>query len=320
MLAPFRMNSLPGLLLAALPPVAAAGFGLALLSLVGGGAQVWRMAGASGPYSLLMAVGVLGVTFVLSALLGMGPAGRHAPLVVLVGLATLPWMLGIAGSQEAMERVLAALPEGRHGEALAQWVAGTGEAMVTRLVGAWMSAALLGAVALGLVLLHKRATSGGEQTGRLLGAALAMALGGTALVVALEAHQLFELLTSLAARTPDTRTELITASTGTLAHLQELHAALMGLMAILALALVCWQFFLRPEAVTQWAGSVMLGVLAAAVVVLDARPMQLVAQEASRAKSPGTPLPLLVRGMLSDALGAVPPTGHLPAPSLSTKP
>ncbi|ATB30710.1 hypothetical protein [Melittangium boletus] len=320
MLVPFRLNSLPGLLLAALPPVAVAGFTFALLSYVGGSAQVWRMVGASGPYSLLMMVGVLGVTFVLSALLGMGPAGKHAPLVVLVGLATLPWMLGIAGSQEAMERMLPALPEGRHGEALAPWVAGTGEAMVTRLVGAWMSAALLGAVALGLVLLHKRASSGGEQAGRLLGAALGMALGGTALVVALEAHQLFELLTSLAARTPEVRAELIAQSTGTLAHLQELRAALMGLLAILALALVCWQFFLRPEAVSQWAGSLMLGALVAAVVVLDARPMQLAAQEASLAESPGTSLPLMVRGMLSDALGAVPPTGHLPAPALSTKP
>ena len=48
---------------------------------------------------------------VLSGLLCMGLSGRHAPLVVLVGLAMLPWFLGIAGTQEAMERVLAMLPD-----------------------------------------------------------------------------------------------------------------------------------------------------------------------------------------------------------------
>ncbi len=320
MLVPFRLNSLPGLLVAALPPMAVAGFGLALLSLVGGGAQVWRMAGASGAYSLLMVTGVVGVTCVLSALLGMGPAGKHAPLVVLVGLATLPWMLGIAGSQESMERVLATLPEGHHGEALAQWVSGTGEAMVTRLVGAWMSAALLGAVALGLVLQHKRAAHRGEPSGRLLGAALGLALGGMALVVALEAHQLFALFTSLGERAPETRALLISASTDTLARLQACRMALMGLMAILSLALVCWQFFLHPDAVGQWAGSLMLGAIVALVVILDGRPLRLAAEEASRAQAPGTPLSSLIRGVLADALEAVPPTGHLPAPTLTPKP
>ncbi|MFY0583682.1 hypothetical protein ACN28S_63675 [Cystobacter fuscus] len=66
--------------------------------------------GCAGLYSVLMWLGI-GVTLVLSTLLCRGSAGRHAPLVLLVGLATLPWLLGIAGTQEAMRRVLAALPE-----------------------------------------------------------------------------------------------------------------------------------------------------------------------------------------------------------------
>ena len=320
MLVPFRLNSLPGLLLAALPPVAVGGFALALLSFVGGGAQVWRMAGVTGPYSLLMAVGVLGVTAVLSVLLCMGPSGRHAPLVVLVGLATLPWMLGIAGSQEAMKRLLAALPTGSHGDASQMLVTGTGEAMVARLVGAWMSAALLGAVALGLVLLHRRARFTGEQTGRLLGAALGVALGGIALLVALEAHQLFELLTSLATRPPEARAGLLTASALSITHLHALRAGLLGVLAVLALALVGWQLLLRPEAVTQWAGSLMLGAIALAVVILDARPMQLAAREASRTEDPSRPLPVLMHRVLTETLGAVPPPHPLTPPGLLGRP
>jgi hypothetical protein len=320
MLVPFRLNSLPGLLLAALPPVAVGGFTLALLSFVGGGAQVWRMAGVTGTYSVWMATGVLGVTAVLSALLCMGPTGKHAPLVVLVGLATLPWMLGIAGSQEAMRRLLETLPEGRHGDAVQMLVTGTGEAMVTRLVGAWMSAALLSAVALGLVLLHRRARLSGEHTGRLLGAGLGVALGGIALLVALEAHQLFELLTSLATHPPEARAGLLTASALSITHLHALRATLLGVLAVLALALVGWQFLQRPEAITQWAGSLMLGVIAASVVILDARPLQLAAREASRAEDPSRPLPVLMHQVLTETLGALPPTSPLTAPALLRRP
>ncbi|HYO55783.1 hypothetical protein [Archangium sp.] len=293
--------------MAALPPAAVVGFGFAFLSFAGGRAEVWRMTDSTGPYSVLMAIAVLGVTLVLSGLLSMGPSGRHAPLVVLVGLATLPWLLGIAGTQEAVEKVLAALPDAGNGDALAVLVAGTGEAMVTRLLGAWMSAALLVAVAVGLVLLRERATLVEEDSGRLLGAALGLALGSIALLVALEAHHLFELLTTLATQAPEARAGLIAAGTKKLTHLQELRSATLGALAVLALALICWQFILRPEDVTQWAGSLMLAALAAAVLVLDARPMQLAARGAREADVSRTLLPMLVHHDPSSAFDAVPP-------------
>jgi hypothetical protein len=315
MLVPARLNTLPGLLLAVLPPVAVLGFGLAFLSFAGGRAEVWRMTDATGPYSVLMAVAVLAVMLVLSGLLSMGPSGRHAPLVVLVGLATLPWLLGIAGTQEAVEKVLAALPDAGNGDALAVLVAGTGEAMVTRLMGAWMSAALLVAVAVGLVLLRERAALVGEEAGRLLGAALGLALGSTALLVALEAHHLFELLTTLATQAPEARAGLIAAGTEKLTSLQALRSATLGALTVLSLALICWQFFLRPEAVTQWAGSLLLAALAAAVLILDARPMQLAAQGAREADVSRALLPMLVHHDPSSALDAV-PSPHLPPPGL----
>lgn len=317
MLFPTRLNTLPGLLPALPPPVAVAGFGVAFLSLVGGRAGVWRLADAAGPYSLLMAVAVLGVTLMLSALLCRSPAGRRAPLVVLVGLATVPWFLGIAGTQEAMQRVLAALPDVGNGDALAVLVSGTGEAMVTRLLGAWMSAALLGGVALGLVLMRGQGTFGGEDAGRLLGAALSLALGSIALLVALEAHQLFELLTTLATQAPEARAGLVAAGTEQLTQRQELRSALLGALGVLALALVCWQFFLRPEAISQWAGSVVLAALAAAVLILDARPLELAAEGARDADASRTLLPMLVRNGPTNARTAAPrPRPYALAPGL----
>lgn len=283
MLVPAKLNPLPGLALASLPPVAVLGSSLAFLSFVGGSSVAWRMADVAGSYSLLLVGAVVGVTCVLSWLLCMGLSGRHAPLVALVGLATLPWFLGIAGTEEAMERVLAALPDVGGGNALAVLVSGTGEAMVTRLLGAWTSAALLVVVSVGLVLLRKQAALSGEDAGRLLGAALGLVLGGIALLVALEAHQLFELLTSLATQAPEARAGLILAGTRKLAQLQEVRSAALGALGVLALALVCWQLFLRPEAIGQWVGSMALVALAAAVLMLDAHPLRLATQRTRQA-------------------------------------
>ncbi len=312
MLVPAKLNPLPGLALAALPPVAVLGFSLAFLSFVGGSAAVWRMTEAAGPYSLLMMGAVVGVTCMLSWLLCMGLSGRHAPLVALVGLATLPWFLGIAGTEEAVERVLAALPEVGGGNALAVLVAGTGEAMVARLLGAWTSAALLVGVAVGLVLLREQAALSGEDAGRLLGAALGLVLGGIALLVALEAHQLFELLTSLATQAPETRAGLILSGTRKLTQLQELRSAALGALVVLALALVCWQLFLHPEAVGQWVGSMALVALAATVLMLDAHPLRLATQGARQANLANLLLEAPVR---DEALGPL-PSVQLPARGL----
>jgi hypothetical protein len=306
MLVPAKLNTLSGLLVALLPPVAVVGFGSAFLSYVGGRTEVWRMADTAGPYSLLMAAAVLGVAVMLSMLLSMGLTGRHAPLVVLVGIATLPWFLGIAGTEEAMERVLEALPDVGSGDALSVLVAGTGEAMVTRLLGAWASSALLVGVAVGLVLLRGRAALVGEGAGQLLGAALSLVLGSIALLVALEAHQLFQLLTTLATQAPEARAGFISAGTERLAHLQGLRQAALVALAVSALSLVSWQFFLRPQAVSQWAGSLMLAALSAAVLLLDARPLELAARGAREAGLSRLLLPMLVRSSASHALGTLP--------------
>jgi hypothetical protein len=293
-------------------------FGLALPPLWGGDTEVWRMAGAPGLYGVLMWTGIGGVTLVLSTLLCRGAAGRHAPLVLLVGLATLPWLLGIAGTQEAMRKVLAALPEVGGRDALAMLAAGTGEAMVTRRLGAWTSAALLGAVAVGLVLVHKRRRVG-EDSERMLGAALALALGFSALLAALEAHLLVELLTPRATPDSGANAALLATDTSRLTTLQELRWALLGAQTVLGLALVGWRFFPRPRAVAQWVGSLTLVAMAAAVLALDTRPLQLAAWGAWRADasrmSPASRLPHVLAG----ALGAV-PSAHCTTPAVRTGP
>lgn len=311
MLFPTRLNTLPGLLPALPPPVVVTGFGLAFLSLVGGQAGVWRLADAAGPYSLLMTVSVLGVMVLLSALLRRGPMGRQAPLLLLVGLATVPWFLGIAGTQEAVQRVLAALPDVGSRDALAVLVAGTGEAMVTRLLGAWMSAALLGGVAVGLVVMRPPDARRGQEARRLLGAALSLALGSIALLVALEAHHLFKLLTTLATQAPEARAGLVAVGTERLAQLQELRSALLGVLGVLGAALIGWELVPRPKALSRWTGNLMLAALAAAVLILDARPLQLAAEGAREADASRTLLPMLVHNGQITARASAP----LPRPS-----
>ena len=314
MLLPPRLTAHPALMLATLPLVAGVGSALALLPFVGRG-QAWHMVSTAGPYSALMVGAVLGVVGVLCTLLRTSPSAQPAPLVVLVGLATLPWFLGIAGTQEAMEKVLAALPRGEDREAvLAVLVPGTGEAMVTRMLGAWMSAGLLVSVALGLVLQQGRAVLGGRQSGRLLGAALGLALGCTALLVAIEAHHLFELLTTLATRAPEARAGLIAASGARLARLYELRSATLGALGVVALALVAWQFFLRPEAISQWVGSLVLAALAATVLFLDARPLQLTVHVPWQLDASRPEVTPRVRDVLVKALSAVPPVTGVGSP------
>ena len=307
MLVPPRLNTHPALLLSTLPLVAGVGSALALLSFVGR-VQAGHMADTVGAYSALMVAGALGVMLLLSALLRTSPSTPPAPLVLLVGLAMLPWLLGIAGTHEAMEKVLGALPtDVGAGAALAVLVPGTGEAMVTRMVGAWMSAALLVSVAGGLVLQHGRAGLGTQPSGRLLGAALGLTLGCTAMLVALEAYHLFELLTTLSTQAPEARAGLVATGTAHLARLHELRSATLGALGVVALALVAWQFFLRPEAVTQWAGSLGLAALAATVLFLDTRPLHLSVRGPWDADASRPEVTLPVRQLLANALSTVPP-------------
>ena len=315
MLVPARFNPLPALALASLPFAAMLSFSLVFLSFVGGRAEVWRMVDAAGTYSLMMVATVVGVTLLLSALLSMGLGGRHAPLVVLVGLGMLPWFLGIAGSEEALEKVLAALPDAGAGQVLTVLVTGTGEAMVARLLGAWASAALLMGMALGIALLRKQAALVGEDAGRLLGAALSLVLGVVALLVALEAFQLFELLTSVATQSSEAHVALIAAGTRRLAQVQTLRSATLGALGVLALALVLWQFFVRPEAVGQWVGSMTLAVLAATVLMLDGRPLRMATDMAQEAGLRGDLTSMLTPNVAATSPARLQaPSVHVPAP------
>jgi hypothetical protein len=283
-----RFNLLPGLWLTLVLLAVALGFGTAFLALVGGTAELSRVAELAGPLSPLLVLGGLGLLGLIAGLLGMSTARTTPPpLLVAVGLALVPWLLGLASTQERLEHTLGALPRVGSGQVLAALAEGTSEAMVTRLLGSWMSAALLVGVAVGLGVLRLGQR---EQSGLGLGAALSLVLAGIALLVALEAHQLFNLMTELASARPEVLERVLAAGTADFALLRELRSAAVGALAVLALVLVSWQFFEHPRAVTQWAGSLLLATLAAALLVMDARPLRR-AEEGARAA--GLPTALL---------------------------
>jgi hypothetical protein len=302
-----RFNLLPGLWLTLALLVVALGFGTAFLSLVGGMAELTRLVELAGPLSALLVVSGLALLGLIAGLLGMSTARKSPPpLLVAVGLALVPWLLGIASTQETLEHTLGALPVAGSGDVLVALAEGTGEAMVARLLGSWMSAALLVGVAVGLGVLR-----GGqrEQSGLGLGAALSLVLAGIAMLVALEAHHLFNLMTELTLVRPEVRESLLAAGTADFAVLKELRSAAVGVLAVLALALVCWQFFEHPEAVTQWAGSLLLAMLAGALLVMDARPLRLAEQEARAAGLPTALLESLQQTPSLGSLGGVSPRG-----------
>ncbi|MET0403098.1 MAG: hypothetical protein ABW123_11875 [Cystobacter sp.] len=317
MLVPVRLPFIHGLLIAAIPLLAMGGFGLAMPPITEAGAEPWCIAGSTaGLYGILMWLGIVGVTLGLSMLLSMGTADKHAPLVLLVGLATMPWLLGVAGTQEAMRQVLVTLPSVGGRDALEVLAAGTGEAMMARLVGAWSSAALLSAVTLGLLLLYKQARRAGEGAGRLIGAALSLALAVTALLAAYEAHLLMQMLTPLVAPASGVHAEQLAILGARLSEVHGLRSALLGMLAVLGLTLVGWQFFPSPRAVNQWAGSLALVAIAATVLVLDTRPLQLAARGAWKVDASHLLLPSALHDTLATALGAT----RLPAPALRTEP
>jgi hypothetical protein len=170
-------------------------------------------------------------------------------------------------------------------------------------------------MALGIALLRKQAALVGEDAGRLLGAALSLVLGGVALLVALEAFQLFELLTSVATQSPGSHAGLIAAGTQRLAQVQTLRSAALGALGVLALALVLWQFFVSPEAVGKWVGSMTLAVLAATVLMLDGRPLRMAADMAQEAGLHGDLTSMLTPGMAARSpVRHQTPGPHVPAP------
>ncbi|MFP2934385.1 hypothetical protein ACLESO_56575, partial [Pyxidicoccus sp. 3LG] len=114
-----------------------------LAPLMHGAAAFALTVDAAGPYAALVALALLVELPVLALALASTGMERRVPLPVMLGMATLPWMLGLMGTEVLVDRALAVLPHTDAVEAGLALASSTGQAMAPRLLGAWTSAALL---------------------------------------------------------------------------------------------------------------------------------------------------------------------------------
>lgn len=128
-------------------PVAAA-----LLTVLFGLEDAARLFREAGPAGLgIFGVGLV-VTLIIAALLALTARGRNISGWVSIALALVPWLLGAAGMRLGMGRTVDAAAMVNAADKGIVLLAGFGESGSARVLGAWMSSALLAAIAIGLAL------------------------------------------------------------------------------------------------------------------------------------------------------------------------
>ncbi|GHG88070.1 hypothetical protein [Comamonas sp. JC664] len=305
MLVPLRLRLASGLPLALAVPFTVFVWCFTLGPLLDGAEGVTRAFQAAGPFgALVVLVLALEVPLLAMALVSTGME-RRVPLSAMLGLATLPWMLGLMGTEVLVDRALAALPRLDVVEAGVVLAASTGEAMAPRLLGAWTSTALLLGLALGLVLAHFGSASGRDDAGHrgrglLLASGVSASLASVAMVGALEARHLLGFLTGLARMPESERAELIAAGLAATANLRALRWIFTGVLTVMGLTLMARRAGEDSHTPLGWSARLVPATAVAVLLVLDAHPVSSATEHA----------PVAI------------PAGHgeVPAPELTTSP
>ena len=277
MLVPVRPHLAPGLFVALAVPATVCVLGGTLPLLLGGPAGLVSVVASAGPFALLVGLALVVEVPLLTWAAGSTLLGRAVPLAVMVGMATVPWTLGLLGTEVLLERMQAALPQVGAADAGVALTAGMGKAMAPRLLGAWTSAVLLGSlsVALGVARFSHASISRGTRRGLLLGSLVSAALAGMAVVGALEAHHLFTLLSRLS-RAPGTlRPDLMAEGMAQAARLRTVRWSCFSCLLVLGFA---WLMTYRAAEARrtralEWVGGLVLTAAVAVLLVLDAHPL-----------------------------------------------
>ena len=286
MLVPFRLRLAPGLSVASAVPVTVFLWCFTLAPLMHSSTELANTVDAAGPFAALVAVALLVELPLLSLALASTGMERKVPLAVMLGMATLPWMLGLMGTEVLVERASAALPNLDAVEAGLVLAANTGQAMAPRLLGAFTSAALLLGLALGLALArfgpaHLRMERDCHRAcGLLLSSGVCASLASVALVGAMEARHLFDLLTGLAHVPESGRQELVTAGLETAARLRTVRQGCTGVLAVLGFALLMRRTSGDGHSPLGWFARLVPAAAVTALLVLDAHPVSSVTERA----------------------------------------
>ncbi|MFY2563040.1 hypothetical protein ACN469_35930 [Corallococcus terminator] len=242
---------------------------------------------AAGPFAAVVALALLVELPLLSLALASTGLGRRVPLAVMWGMATLPWMVGLLGTEVLVGRAMSSLTRLSTHDTALDVAMSTGRAMAPRLLGAWTSAALLLGLALGLALARFGPScaeeAGGRRRGRglLLASGVTASLGAVAAVGALEARHFLEMLTGLGQVPESMREEWVASGMEAAARLREVRWLCMSLLAVLGLMLLARGT--RREAsrpAPRWAHRLVPAAAVTALLVMDVHPVQSVAESA----------------------------------------
>lgn len=283
----------------------------------------------AGPFaSLVLFSGLVELAFLTLMVCHLG-TGRLVPLAVMLGMATLPWTVGLLGTEATVSHTVAALATMDASDARNALALGVGEAMASRMLGAWISAALLMGVGLGLAMAGASAEAPwhsaprGSTASLLFGIVVAFVLAAIALVGALEARQLFALLTHLPQAPVSERVTLLSEAAQDMAHLRPIRQACQALLATLGGVLFLWRALRDASPARGWMGSAFLAAAVTALLMLDGHPLRLAEQRARQAGldsitlptdfealptlRASTPRPLAARASLESVVSS---TGH----------
>lgn len=279
MLVTARPSLAPGVVAAATAPMTVLFSSWLLIHQAGGLDELARVTGSAGAFSTLVLLsGLVELSFLTLMICHLG-MGRLVPLPVMLGMATLPWTVGLLGSEVVVNRVVAILAELDAADARSALALGVGEAMASRMLGAWMSATLLTGLGLGLATVGATGVGAwhcahrGSTTSLLFGVLVAFALATIALVGALEAHQLFDALMRVAHAPLSARARLLYDATEGMTDLRSLRYTCMALLATLGVMFFAWQARRRARPAQGWMGSAFLAAAVTSLLLLDAHPM-----------------------------------------------
>ncbi|MBN8229558.1 hypothetical protein JYK02_18780 [Corallococcus macrosporus] len=275
-----RPHVAPGLFVVALAvPATVCVLGGTLPALLGSPSGLLSVVTSAGPFAVLLGFALLVEVPLLTFAAGSTLLGRTVPLAVMVGMATVPWTLGLLGTEVLLEQMQAALPFVSATDAGVALTSGMGKAMAPRLLGAWTSAVLLGAlsVALGMARLSRASAGQDDNTRRslLLGSLVSAALAGMAVVGTLEAHQLFTLLSRLSRAPGALRPDLMAEGMAQAARLRTVRWSCFSCLLVLG---ITWLTTYRAREARrtralEWVGGLVLTVAVAVLLVLDAHPL-----------------------------------------------
>ncbi len=259
-----------------------------LVAWAGGPDELSRITSAAGTFtSLVILSGLVELAFLTLMICHIG-TGHVVPLAVMLGMATLPWTVGLLGSEVIVGRAVAALAGVETPDALNALALGVGKAMASRMLGAWMSAALLLGLGLGLAMagiaadLPFRAPPQGSRPSLVFGLIVAFVLAAIALVGALEAHQFFDALTRLPQAPLADRVSLLSEAADEVTRLRPMRQACQALLVVLGVVLLIWQSRRSTHPARGWMGSAFLAAAITALFMLDAHPLRL-AERGARA-------------------------------------